>query len=305
MRPLAKCTWRKQSSDDYQGVPFQADTAMSPIIADGLCVVHVGGKTNGAMFAFEMANGELKWKWDGDGPAASSPVVMTSQGTKQLVTLTAKSVVCLGLSDGKLRWRIPFEAAQGNNTTPVIDGQTIIYSGQGKGMFALKLEPQGDGFATVPIWTNSQLGARFTTPVFKDGRLFGYHNHFFCADAKTGATLWEDATNRGNSAAVVDADQVILATTVNSELVGLQAEREGIHRSLRGLRWRIPRLGHTRLFATTESTCGTARILPCGRSSDGGCGGGSDSLAPSTDSFPWVSGSYILPTRSFALWEST
>jgi outer membrane protein assembly factor BamB len=195
---------------------------MSPIIVDGLCIVHVGGKTNGAMFAFKMANGEMKWKWDGDGPAAASPVVMTWQGTKQLVTITAKSVVCLGFSDGKLRWRIPFEAAQGNNTTPVIDGQTITYTGQGKGMFALKLEPQGDGFTGVPIWTNSQLGARFTTPVLKGCHLFCYHNHFFCADAKTGATLWEDATNRGNSAALLDARQVILATTVNSELVALK-----------------------------------------------------------------------------------
>ena len=86
----------------------------------------------------------------------------------------------------------------------------------------MKLEPQGDGFAAVPIWTNSQLGARFTTPVLKDDHLFGYHNHFFCADAKTGAALWEDATNRGNSAALVDAGQVILATTVNSELVAFK-----------------------------------------------------------------------------------
>ena len=78
------------------------------------------------------------------------------------------------------------------------------------------------GFAAVPLWTNTQLGARFTTPVLKDGLLFGYHNHLFCADAQTGATLWADSTNRGNSAAVVDAGEVVLALCVNSELVAFK-----------------------------------------------------------------------------------
>lgn len=217
-----KVLWRKQSSDDYMGIPYKSDTAMSPIIVDGLCIIHVGGKTNGAMIAFDLAGGEPKWKWNGDGPAFSSPVVMTVQGKKQLVTLCAKSVVGLNLADGKLLWRIPFEATQGNNTTPVIDGQTVIYTGQGKGMFAVKIEARGDNFATVPIWTNSTLGARFTTPILKDNLLFGYNGHLFCADAKTGATLWTDTTNRGNSAALVDAGQVILATTVSSELVAFK-----------------------------------------------------------------------------------
>src|SRR5258708_5656322 len=144
---------------------------------------------------------------------------MTDGGGRQLVTLTAKSVVGLGLSDGKLLWRIPFEAAQGNNTTALIDGQTVIYTGQGKGMFAVKIEPQGDTFVATPIWTNSELGSRFTTPILQNGLLFGYNGHFFSADAQTGATLWTDTVNRGNSAALVDAGQVVLALTVNSELV--------------------------------------------------------------------------------------
>ena len=77
--------WRKQSSDDYQGIHWNSDTGMSPLLQDGTCFVHVGGKTNGAMFAFDLATGAPKWKWTGDGPAFSSPVVMTVGATKQLV----------------------------------------------------------------------------------------------------------------------------------------------------------------------------------------------------------------------------
>jgi outer membrane protein assembly factor BamB len=195
---------------------------MSPLLEDGICYVHLGPRTNGAVFAFNLANGSLKWKWTGEGPSCSSPVILTMESARQLVTLTAKSLVGLSLTDGKLLWQVPFEAAQGNNTTPVISGQTVICSGQGKGMFAFKIEGKGDAFTATALWTNKAAGARFTTPVLKDGSLYGYNGHLFCASAETGATLWEDATNRGNSAALVDVGSIMLALTVNSELTAFK-----------------------------------------------------------------------------------
>jgi outer membrane protein assembly factor BamB len=214
-----KVLWRKQSANDYLGTAYRFDSSMSPLVVDGKCIVHIGGKGAGSIFAFDLASGESKWKWDGDAPASSSPVVMTVNGTKQLVTFSAKSLLALDLSNGKLLWQVPFEAKQGNNTTPVIYGETVYYTGQGKGMFALKIESHGAGFTATPLWTNSTLGARFTTPVLKDGLLYGYVRGFSCADAKTGETLWADDTGRGMSAAIVDAGPVLVASTVDSNLI--------------------------------------------------------------------------------------
>ena len=217
-----KVIWRKQTTNDFLGIGYKVDTAMSPLVVDGRCFVAVGGATNGAFVAFDLASGEPKWKWDGNGPASASPAVMTVQGTKQIVTLTAKYLVGLGVSDGKLLWQVPFEAAQGNNTTPIIDGQTVIYTGQGKGLLAAKIEAQGNSFTATPLWTNATVGARFTTPVLKDGLLFGYNGSFFCASAKNGATLWTDAAKRGQTAAMLDAGSVILALTGDSELIAFK-----------------------------------------------------------------------------------
>ena len=214
--------WRKQSANDYLGASTKSDSSMSPIVVDGRCIIHVGEKTDGAVIAFELASGEPKWKWNGDGPANSSPVVMTVGGQKQLVTLTATNLVGLALADGKLLWQVPFEAVQGNNTTPIVDGSTVIYTGQGKGLFAVRIEPKGEGFTATPLWTNKEFGARFTTPVLKDGLLYGYSTGFFCASAQTGATLWTDAARRGQSAAILDAGSVILALTLNGELAAFK-----------------------------------------------------------------------------------
>lgn len=214
--------WRKQTTNDYLGIAYKSDSSMSPIVEDGLCLVHVGKNTNAAVIAFDLGRGEVKWKWDSDGPGNSSPVIMTMGGKKQLVTLTSKNLVGLSLADGKLLWQVPFEATQGNNTTPVIDGSTVIYTGQGKGLFAVKIEAQGENYSATPLWSNTKLGARFTTPILKEGAVFGYNNSFFCASAKTGETLWTDGTKSGQNAALLDAGSQLLAITQNGEFVAFK-----------------------------------------------------------------------------------
>ncbi len=214
--------WRKQSASAYGVASINSDCTMSPVIVDGLLVVHVGDGAAGAVIAFDLADGKPKWTWKSNGVTNSSPVVMTVGGKKQLVIMTGKdkqsgTVAGLDLADGKPLWQA--DASQGDSTTPIVDGSTVICGGQGKGLFALKIEPKGDGFAATPLWTNKPLGARFTTPVLKDGLLYGYNGSFFCADAQSGATLWTDAAKRGDSASMLDAGSVILSLTVKGELV--------------------------------------------------------------------------------------
>ena len=65
---------------------------------------------------------------------------MTVEGTKQIVTLTEKSVVGLDPAEGKVLWQIPF-APKGmayNAVTPIVEGQTVIFAGQGRGTKAVK-----------------------------------------------------------------------------------------------------------------------------------------------------------------------
>ncbi|HEY8504104.1 MAG TPA: PQQ-binding-like beta-propeller repeat protein, partial [Gemmataceae bacterium] len=82
--------WHK---DEFRSYPkFYA--ASSPIVVDGLCVAQLGGG-DGAIVAFDLATGEEKWKWADDGTDYGSPVLMTLNGTKAIVTPTAESMVAL------------------------------------------------------------------------------------------------------------------------------------------------------------------------------------------------------------------
>jgi outer membrane protein assembly factor BamB len=217
-----KLVWRK---DPFPKVVPRFFTSMSPIIVDGMAIEHFGGAGNGALIAFDLGSGEEKWRWGAEGPEYASPVVMKAAGTKQIVTLTEKSIVGIGAADGKLLWQLPFVPVRRayNTATPIIDGDTVVYTGAGRGTKAVKIEKQGDGFVAKELWSNEDLATQFNTPVLKDGLLFGLsdRNNLFCIDAKTGKTAWTDSTARGSRGfgAIVDAGSCLLALPNDSELL--------------------------------------------------------------------------------------
>jgi outer membrane protein assembly factor BamB len=221
-----KVVWRKET-----GSKPQFFTSSSPLIADGLCVVYLG-----ALTAYDLATGTEKWKWGGGETPYGSPVLMTADGVKQVVTPTPSSVAGVGLADGKLLWQFKFKPSRyfGSYSTPIIDGQTVIYiatgnKGSSGSTMAYKVAKKGDAFAVTEVWKTQQLAYQYNTPVLKDGLLFGLSSgkKFFCADARTGKVLWTDKTTRGEAGGVLDAGPVILALTGDSHLVAFQPSDKG------------------------------------------------------------------------------
>jgi outer membrane protein assembly factor BamB len=224
-----KVVWRK---DPFPKVVPRFFTSMSPIIVDGMAIGHLGGQGNGAIIAYDLNTGDEKWRWGGEGPEYASPALLTVAGTKQLVTLAEKSVVAVNVADGKLLWQLPFVPVRRayNAATPIIDGQTVIYTGAGRGTRAVQVEKQGDGFVTKELWSNPDLAPQFNTPVLRDGFLYGLSNsgNLFCINAKTGQTAWVDQTQRDRSgfAAIVSAGPYMMALPSNSELIVFEPNSE-------------------------------------------------------------------------------
>src|SRR5262249_52531915 len=149
------------------------------------------------------------------------PVLLTLAGAKVLIAETANNIVGIGLGDGKLMWKTPFvvKGRSYNAATPMVDGQTILYTGSGRGAKAVMVEKKGDELAAKELWSNSDNSVMFSTPVLKNGLLFGLseRNNLFCINAQTGKTGWSKAL-KGTSRAqgygsFVDAGDVIVALT--------------------------------------------------------------------------------------------
>jgi outer membrane protein assembly factor BamB len=219
-----KVIWRK---NDFPGLP-KFFTAMSPIIVNGLCVAHLGAETNGAIVAYDLKSGSQKWQWTGDGPAYDSPVLLKLGRARLILLQTAKEIVAINAADGKLAWQTDF-APKGmaqNTATPIVDGQTLIYTGAGRGTVAVKLEKTGDTITAKPLWSNPDLAPRFASPVLKNSLLYGLSQkgQFYCINAQTGKTAWvETGDGRGGGfGSIVDAGPVLMALTPKEQLIIFQ-----------------------------------------------------------------------------------
>ena len=220
-----KVMWRIDNSTD--AVP-QFFTAMSPLIVDGMCIAITGGRESGEVIALDLSTGNEKWKWNGDGPAYASPVLMTVDGVKQVVAQTVKNISGLNLTNGKLLWQVatPTQQRFYNATSPYINGQTVIITGQGTGAKAVKITKQGDQFSTQEIWNNPEVGAKWNTPVLKDGFLYGLTDgrKVYCINAESGKTAWIDEANNSDFGSTVDCGSVILTLTSTGNLIVIQPD---------------------------------------------------------------------------------
>jgi outer membrane protein assembly factor BamB len=215
-----KVVWRKENPANV--VP-QFYTGMSPLIVDNVCIVHVGTNDNGQILALDLNTGGEKWTWAGDGPAYASPSVMTFEGKKHLIVQTEKNLISLNLADGKLLWQLatPVKQRFYNCTSPYIDGQTIYLTGQGSGMKAVKVEKSGNEIVTKELWSNPEVGAKWNTPILKDGFLFGFTDlkRVYCINASTGQTAWIDNTVNSDFATIVDCGSVLIGLPSTANLL--------------------------------------------------------------------------------------
>ena len=183
--------WRKA---DYAKSWPRFHTAASPIVVSGLCIAQLGGPNDGVVVAFDLASGAEKWKVSSEGPGYASPVLATVDGANVLIMQSDKSLLAVNAADGKEMWKIPF-APQGmgyNASTPIVNGQTLIYAGQGRGVTAVKLSKDGDKLAAKDLWSNADTSVQFNSPVLKDGFLYGITQagQLFCLNAETGKPAW-------------------------------------------------------------------------------------------------------------------
>jgi len=220
-----KLLWRKENPTNAYPAFF---TGASPIITDGLCILPIGKKDDGQVVAYDMNTGNEKWKWSGDGPSYSSPSIMTIDGKKQLILFTEKNLMALSLADGKLLWQLPTAVQQRyyNCVSPYIDGQTIFLTGQGTGMKAIKVEKSGNEYITKELWTNPEVGAKWNTPVLKDGFLYGFtdQKRIYCLNALTGKTAWIDNAVNSDFSTIVDCGPVIIGLTATDNLIILKPD---------------------------------------------------------------------------------
>jgi outer membrane protein assembly factor BamB len=218
-----KLLWRNDFKKEFPVTAPDFGNAMSPALENGLLIVHAGGPGKGSLMALDPNTGKAKWRWDGDGPAYSSPIFVTIGGVRQIVTQTQKQIIGIASSNGSLLWQMPFETEyEQNAVTPVLYKDLLIFSGINKGAFAIKPLIKDGKWTLQNVWQNERAAMYLNSPVVIGDYVYGMTHfrkgQFFCLDARTGATVWTSTGAEGENAAIVSSADLLFFLSDNAEL---------------------------------------------------------------------------------------
>jgi len=193
--------WR---NNDNQGNVPRFSTSGSPLIADGMCVIQFGSDDSGGIVAYDLKTGTEKWKWNQDGAAYGSPVLMTVGDKKVVLCPTKSQLVAVSMADGTGVWSMEYPGRY-NASTPVVDGQTAYIADANRGFMALEFSADGDKIASKEIWRNedTETTVMYNSPVLVDGMMFGLSNSnlLFCVSTDRGKMNWNRTISSGEQAA--------------------------------------------------------------------------------------------------------
>lgn len=252
--------WRKPAG----AVQPNFHTAMSPLVDRGMMILHVGGHNDGALTAFDPATGAVKWTWAGDGPAYGSPIIAEIGGTRQVIVFSQRNLVGVNAADGQLLWSTPFESRSTTNSiTPLVYGNTLIVSGQGKPLTAYTIANAGGKWTADLAWENPSLSMSFSNPVLVGDALFSMSplnsGQFFWADAKTGKTLWTSTPRQAGNASITRSGDLLFVLKEDGQLMVGRANTAGFepmktYTVATSATWAPPVISGNRIFVKDAET---------------------------------------------------
>jgi outer membrane protein assembly factor BamB len=225
--------WRNDYSASIDTSKLFCGTAMSPMLEGGSLIVQVGSDVHGGrVLALDPATGKERWASQGLGPGYASPVAVTVDNVRQIITMTNGSIIGIGATDGSPLWSIPFPDDWNENiVTPIWTGSALIVSGTRQGTHAYSLSRTGGAWQPKQVWKNADVTMYTASPVFADGVIYGLSNkrrgHFVALDAATGAVRWATQGRDGNHASILQTKEHVVFLTDGGALIVAQRTPEG------------------------------------------------------------------------------
>lgn len=223
--------------------------ASSPLVVDGVVVVHAGGPGGRSLVAYDARTGERRWS-GGDDPAAySSPRVATLGGVRQVVVFSQESLAGHDVRTGAVLWRDPWPERAEKVSQPVVLGDDLVFVsvGYGVGGRLVKVSRTAGGtWRADHVWRTRQLKAKFTQVVAHRGFLYGLDEGVLvCLDPKDGERRWK--SGRYGHGQVLLVDELLLVQAEDGEVVLVQPGPErhvelARFQAVEGRAWATPAL---------------------------------------------------------------
>lgn len=225
--------WRQDHSASIDTSKLFCGTAISPMLEGGSLIVQVGSDVHGGrVLALDPATGKERWAWQGPGPGYASPLAVTVDDVRQIITMTNGSIVGIDAANGLSLWSIPFQDDWHENiASPLWTGNSLIVSGPRQGTHAYAITRAGGNWRTRQLWKNVDVTMYTVAPVLADGIIYGMSNkrrgQFVAVRASDGWLKWSTTGRDGSHASILRSGEHLLFMTDGGILIVARRTPEG------------------------------------------------------------------------------
>lgn len=260
--------WRRDLVAEHAGRVITWQNAASPVI-DGDLVFLAGGGEGQALLGLDKRTGKTVWKGQDDKMTHASPVIATLLGERQVIFFTQAGLVAVKPATGDVLWRQAYPFKVSTAASPVVAGDIVYCSaGYGVGAGAYRISREGGTFKSTELWrTPGKLESHWSTPVCKDGHLYGIFGTkvygqapLECIELATGTRKWSQNGFGPGGVTLVDGHLLILGDA--GQLVLAEATPAAYREKARadildGKCWTTPTYTGGRVYArsTKEAVC--------------------------------------------------
>jgi outer membrane protein assembly factor BamB len=258
-----KVLWSKNILADASASNIMWGMSASPLIVDNLVVVQPGGSSANSIVAYDRQSGKKVWGALNDKASYTSPMLVTFDGKRQIITATASRLVGLDPDSGKLLWEHPWVTQyEVNASQPILidANRFLISSGYGHGAALIEVK---NGTAKT-IWENTRMKNRFNTSVLHNGYIYGMDESILaCLRVSDGNQMWKGG-RYGYGQLLLAGDHLIVLSE-SGELALVKATPEG-HQELakfdaiEGKTWNVPAMADGYLLVRNLAEMALFRI---------------------------------------------
>ncbi len=262
-----KKLWGKNILTDNGAANITWGMSASPLVVDDKVIVLPGGSAGKSVVAYNKLTGDPVWTSQNDRQAYTSPMLVTLAGKRQVLVVSAVRAMGLNPEDGALLWEYPWVTEYDvNSSQPLLLGgnRFLLSAGYDHGAAVVEIGETDGKLAARQIWKNNRMKARFNSPVYHQGHVYGLDEGILsCVDAATGELKWKGG--RYGYGQVLLAEGHLIVLTESGDLVLVRATPEKLAEvatfpALEGKTWNVPAIAGGRLLVRNSTQMAAFRL---------------------------------------------
>lgn len=254
-----KEVWHRDLQKDASREPPMWGFSSSPLVTDGIVVVHAGGKDKAGVLAYDAKTGESRWSAPSGDHSYSSPQLATISGVTGILMETNAGLQFLKVADGSSIWQYDWPSETYRTLQPMVLGDSVlIASSLGGGSRRITAKLEGEAWSITEEWTSKDMKPDFNDFVEHNGFVYGFDGNIFgCIDLQTGKRKWKKGRYGNGQVLLLSDSGQLLVTSEKGEIVLLKADPEKMVElakfpAIEGKTWNHPLLVGNRIYLRND-----------------------------------------------------